>query len=183
MLLLVFGIFLWGGFHGLRRLSPNLREKIGEKGKALIALGIIAGMICMVIGYRKASYILLWQPPAFFLHINNFLMVIAALLLAMSFTKGRMRNKIRHPMLTAVKTWAVAHLLVNGDLASIFLFGGLLAWAVLSVITINKSEEWAPQDVTEDKIDWRFMFSAVVIFGAMVGVHIALGVWPFGPRT
>ncbi len=65
------------------------------------------------------------------MHLNNLLMVIAVFVFGMSATTGRLRGKMRHPQLTAVKIWAVAHLLVNGDLASIILFGGMLAWAVV----------------------------------------------------
>jgi uncharacterized membrane protein len=86
---------------------------------------------------------------------------------------------MRHPMLTSVKLWSVAHLLVNGDLASIILFGGMLVWAVGSVIMINRAETWersAPGDKGRDVI---FIVITVVTFAVMVGIHVALGVNPF----
>jgi hypothetical protein len=77
--------------------------------------------------------------------INNLLMVLAIYLYAASGAKSALARKMRHPQLIAVKTWALAHLLVNGDLPSLILFGGLLAWAVVSVILINRAQrDWTP---------------------------------------
>ena len=120
-----------------------------------------------------------WTPPSFLVHVNNLLMVVAVAVFAMSHTKGRLRGRMRHPMLTSVKLWSVAHLLVNGDLASIILFGGMLVWAVGSVIMINRAETWerpAPGDKGRDVI---FIVITVVTFAVMVGIHMALGVNPF----
>ena len=92
---------------------------------------------------------------------------------------GRIATRMRHPQLIAVKTWAVAHLLVNGDLASILLFGTMLAWAVGSVVLINRAGPWdrpAPGDAKKDKL---LVIITLVMFAVMVGVHIWLGVWPF----
>ena len=108
MLLLVLGIALWIAAHGLKRIAPERREAMGEKGKGPVAIGILAGLILIIIGYRSADFIAIWTPPAFLTHVNNLLMVLAVVLFAMSTTKGRMSGKMRHPMLTAVKTWAVA---------------------------------------------------------------------------
>ncbi|MGB1095987.1 MAG: NnrU family protein, partial [Paracoccaceae bacterium] len=112
--LLILGIILWTGFHVFKRVMPEKRDALGPAGKGISAVGIFAGLTLMIIGYRSAPVITLWTPPAFFTHINNLLMILAVVLLAMSVTKGRMSGRMRHPMLTAVKTWAVAHLLVNG---------------------------------------------------------------------
>ena len=85
-------------------------------------------------------------------------------------------------MLTSVKMWAAAHLLVNGDLASIILFGGTLGWAAWTVIKINRAEEWQRPEASEDKRDWKFLVVTVVTFAVMVGLHLWLGVSPFGAR-
>ena len=81
----------------------------------------------MICGYRIEGFIEIWTPPKSLVHANNLLMLLAVSLLAMFMKKGRMRACMLHPMLNAVKLWASAHLLVNGDLASILLFGGMLA--------------------------------------------------------
>ena len=81
----------------------------------------------MICGYRIEVFIEIWTPPKLLVHVNNLLMLFAVSLLAMFMKKGRMRAHMLYPMLNAVKLWAIAHLLVNGDLASILLFGGMLA--------------------------------------------------------
>lgn len=127
MTLLIAGLILWTATHYFKRLMPARRAAMGDKGKGPIALLIVASLLMMIFGYRWAEFIPVWSPPAFFTHINNLLMLIAFFVFGMSATTGRLRGKMRHPMLLSVKIWAVAHLLVNGDLASIILFGGMLA--------------------------------------------------------
>ena len=182
MFLLILGIVLWIAFHVFKRVMPEKRAKFGDAGKGISAVGILAGLILMIIGYRAAPVIPIWSPPEIFTHINNLLMVLAAVLLAMSVSKGRMSGRMRHPMLTAVKTWAVAHLMVNGDLASILMFGSMLAWAVWSVILINKAETWEKPEITDTGRDWVFLSAAVGFFALMVAGHLWLGVHPFGAR-
>ena len=180
MLLLILGIAFWAGFHGFKRIAPERRTALGKYGPAVIAMGILSGVVLMVWGYRTAEFVEVWAPPEFMVHINNLLMLLAVSLLAMSMTKGRMSARMRHPMLTAVKTWAIAHLLVNGDLASILLFGSMLGWAVWSVIKINRAESWERPDVLDNGRDWMYLALLVGIFSLMTGAHVLLGVAPFG---
>jgi uncharacterized membrane protein len=98
----------------------------------------------------------------------------------MSATTGRLRGKMRHPMLTAVMIWSVAHLLANGDLASIILFGGMLAWAIGSVVLINRAEEWVRPEPGDAKKDVLLVVITLVTFVVAAGIHVALGVNPFG---
>tara|TARA_B100000674_G_scaffold344708_1_gene288406 strand:- start:505 stop:918 length:414 start_codon:yes stop_codon:yes gene_type:complete len=133
----------------------------------------------MVLGYRSSEYIGVWTPPHFFVYINNLMMVAAVLVFATGHTKGRLRGRLRHPMLTSVKIWALAHLLVNGDLASIILFGSMLAWAVMAVVLINRSETWDRPDPGEAKKDAFIVVIVFSIFVLVSGIHWALGVWPF----
>ena len=140
MILLVLGLALWWAAHLFKRVLPGPRLALGEAGKAVVAVAVVASVAMMVIGYRGAEVVPLWEPPAFLRQVNNLLMLLAFYLFAASGMKTRITGVIRHPQLTGFKTWAVAHLAVNGDLASVVLFGGLLAWAVVAVITINRSE-------------------------------------------
>ena len=119
MTLLIFGNILWIIAHTFKRLLPNFRNSLGNAGKGVVAFLIIISLVLMILGYRSAEYIGVWTPPQFFLHINNLMMVAAVFVFAIGHTKGRLRGRLRHPMLTSVKIWALAHLLVNGDLASI----------------------------------------------------------------
>ena len=113
------------------------------------------------------------------LNRNNLLMLLSVFLFALSHSKGRLRARVRHPMLGAVKVWAFAHLLVNGDLASVLLFGGMLVWAVVSVILINRAEPWVPKTPGEPKRDVIAVVITLVVYGVIVGIHSALGVSPF----
>ena len=133
----------------------------------------------IITGYRSAEYIAVWAPPYFLVHINNVLMILAVFVFALGHTKGRLRGRLRHPMLTSVKIWAVAHLLVNGDLASLILFGSMLAWAVLAVILINRTETWLAPDPGVTKQDLVLVFMVVSIFLLISAFHWIFGVWPF----
>ncbi|MEL6520231.1 MAG: NnrU family protein [Pseudomonadota bacterium] len=179
-LLLILGLFLWTGAHYFKRLAPDRRAALGDKGKGIVAALLFLSLLLMIFGYRWSAFIPIWSPPSFFTHINNLLMVFAVVLFGMSATTGRLRGRMRHPMLAGVKVWAFAHLLVNGDLASILLFGGLLAWAVGSVILINRSETWDRPEPGEAKGDVKLAVISVVVYAAIVGLHILAGVYPFG---
>ncbi|MBC7141595.1 MAG: hypothetical protein H5U18_05500, partial [Rhodobacteraceae bacterium] len=94
-------------------------------------------------------------------------------------TKGLVKARLRHPMLLSVILWAVAHLLVNGDLASIVLFGGLGGWAVVSILLINAQESWVPPAPGGLRSDAIGVAIALVLYGLIAGVHIWLGHNPF----
>ncbi|RXV67015.1 hypothetical protein C6W92_02185 [Roseovarius sp. A46] len=179
MVYLILGLILWTAAHLFKRVAPELRAGMGNVGKGLVAVGVLAGLGLMIYGYRQAEFVNIWFPPAWTVHLNNLMMLGAVFLYGMSATKGRLRGALRHPQLTAVKVWAVAHLLVNGDLASLILFGGLLAWAVLEVVVINLSEAWERPAPGEAKRDIILGVITVVLFFGMTFVHNWLGVWPF----
>ena len=83
-------------------------------------------------------------------------------------------------MLTSVKIWAIAHLLVNGDLASILLFGSMLLWAVWTVVQLNRAENWQRPEPGNPKRDWLFVVITLAVFTVISGIHVWLGVSPFG---
>lgn len=184
MFWLILGVALWALAHYFKRLFPVQRSMLGEKGKGLIALAILASIVLMIVDYRSAEFIPVWEPPAMMRHINNLAMLLAFYVYGASAAKGAkvwLGTKIRHPQLTAVKIWAVAHLLVNGDLASIVLFGGLLAWAVGSVIMINRAEgPWVRPAQAPAKKEVVLVVITVVMFALVSAIHIWLGVNPFG---
>jgi uncharacterized membrane protein len=181
MTLIILGLLLWWGSHLFKRLAPGPRARLGDPGKGLVALGVVASVVLMVMGYRGHTAPDLWYPPAFLTHVNNLLMLLAVYLYAASGMKTRITRAIRHPQLTAVKTWAVAHLLVNGDLASVILFGGLLAWAVVEVILINRADPRGPlPEPAPMGKEIGAVVGAAVVTGAIGWVHNWLGVWPFG---
>ncbi|QYK43456.1 MAG: NnrU family protein [Paracoccaceae bacterium] len=181
MLVLILGVALWAGAHLWKRLAPGSRAAWGEKGKGPVTLALLGSVVLMVVGYRGAEPVQLWYPPAFLTHVNNLLMLVAFYLFAASGMKTLVTRAVRHPQLTGFKTWAVAHLLVNGDLASVILFGGLLAWAVVSVILINRAQPaWEKPDQSSLGKEIGAGVGAVVVTGGVALIHIWLGYWPFG---
>jgi uncharacterized membrane protein len=178
---IVLGLALWWGAHLFKRLAPERRAEMGDAGKGLVTVAILAGVVLMVIGYRGNEAPDLWYPPAFLTHVNNLLMLLAFYLYAASGMKTRITGVIRHPQLTAVKTWAVAHLLVNGDWASVVLFGGILAWAVVEVIVINRAtpRPAAPAPASIGK-EIGAVVGAVLVMGLVGMAHTWLGVRPWG---
>lgn len=178
MTLLILGVLLWTFAHYFKRLAPAARAGMGDKGKGPVAIALFAALVLMVIGYRNAPYIELWLLPEWARHINNLLMVVSVLLFGMSSTKGALRGRMRHPMLTGVIVWAVAHLLVNGDVASVILFGGMFAWAIGAVVLINRAEIWARPEPGQG--GWpKFLIISAVVYAVIAAIHAWLGVWPF----
>ena len=179
MLYLILGVVLWVVPHLFKRAMPEARARMGNAAKGLVTLASFAALGLMIYGYRSADFITVWTPPTWATHINNLLMLIAVFFFTLAHSKGKLRARFRHPMLISVKIWATAHLLVNGDLASIILFGSMLAWAVVSVIMINRAEPWVPKTPGPAKRDLVTPAIALVAFVVFPGIHMALGVSPF----
>jgi len=183
MTLLIPGLLLWIFAHYFKRLMPARRAAMGNRGKGVVALVLVGALILIIIGYRSAPFIPVWTPPTFLNGINNLAMLLAFWVYGSSAAKGAKAwpaYKTRHPQLLAVKIWAAAHLLVNGDVASILLFGGMLAWAVGEVILINRAEPvWTPPTPAGRATYIRLAVISLVAFSITAGIHIALGVNPF----
>ena len=177
--ILIAGLALWAGGHFAKRAAPGLRARMGGKGG--IALVILLGILLMVIGYRMADTVFFWGRHPATVGVNNLLMLLAVYLFAVSGMKTALARKMRHPMLGAVKLWALAHLLVNGDTASFVLFGGLLAWAVAEVIAINRAApDWTPPPAKPMRKEVIAVLATVVVYAAIAGVHYGLGYPVFG---
>ena len=182
MIWLVFGVLLWTYAHLMKRVTPGFRAGLGDgKGKALVAVLSIVAIGLMIHGYKNADYLQLWTPPAFLRHINNLAMLVAVVLVNLSASRGVMRTWLRHPMLTAVMVWAVAHLLVNGDLASVILFSFIGLWALVDLRLINQMEPaWIPPAPGPIKNDMIYLAASALLFGVVVWVHTWLGYPPLG---
>ena len=146
MNILIVGLIVFLGIHSLPAATGSrarLRAGLGENGyRALFAAFSIAGFALIVWGYGLAreTPVVVWDPPAWTRDATAALMIIAFVLIVAAYIPGKIREKVRHPMLAGVKVWAFAHLISNGALADIVLFGAILAWAVYDRISVKKRE-------------------------------------------
>ncbi|MGE4327466.1 MAG: NnrU family protein [Pseudodonghicola sp.] len=179
--LLILGLALWWAAHLFKRVAPARRAAMGDKAKGVVALLLVLAVVLMVIGFRATPFIAVWTPPAFMIHINNLLVLIAIFLLSPAGKKGRILHGVRHPMLGGIHAWSVAHLLVNGDLASIILFGGIFLWALVEMKVINRAEpSWTPGPVGTYAKDAMFFVASIVLMGIIGYIHGLLGYPVFG---
>lgn len=184
MIWLIAGVALWWLGHLFKRIAPDARaameDRMGNGAKGAIAGVLLLSIVLMVIGYKAADFIPVWTPPPAMVHVNNLLMLIAVILFGMGSSKGHMRSWLRHPMLTGFGTWAVAHLLVNGDLASIIMFGGLLLWVPVAMTLVNRAKgPWKRPEPGTIGGDIRLVLISLVVFGVIGLVHGWLGPSPF----
>ncbi len=145
LLVMILGLILFLGIHTLttqRDLRARFVASMGEGGyKIFYALVSLAGLALIAWGfaeYRATGWIDVWNPPKAFKHITAALMLPAVILVVASYVRGRIYTTLKHPMLTGIKLWAAAHLLANGDLGSIILFGSFLVWAVFDRISLKR---------------------------------------------
>ncbi|MFN7857120.1 MAG: NnrU family protein [Acidovorax sp.] len=140
MLVLVIGLVLFLGVHSVRIVSDPWRSqmlaRMGEGAwKGLYSLVSVIGLALIVWGYGLARQqpVVLWMPPVGMRHAAALLTLVAFVLLVAAYVpRNGIRARLRHPMVLGVKVWALAHLLSNGSVADVLLFGGFLAWAVAS---------------------------------------------------
>ena len=146
MLLLLLGLVLFVGAHAFtmaRGPRAALVARLGEGPyKGLYSLLALAGVVLIAVGfgqYRRSGYVPVWDPPVFTRHLSLVLVWFAFVFVAAAYLPGRIRDFAKgHPMLLGLKIWAAAHLLANGDLGSMLLFGGLLAWAIAARISTKR---------------------------------------------
>ena len=180
-LVLILGVALWSVPHLFKRLFPARRAEMGEAGKGIVGVSVLAGIVLMVLGWRMADPIWLWVGPPFLTHINNLLVLVGFYLFAVSGLQTNLAHRIRHPQLSGFKAWAVAHLLVVGTVQGVILFGGLLAWAVVSVILINRAgRDWTPPPPAPAWKEGAAVVTALVLTAVVGWIHGWLGPWPFG---
>ena len=142
---MILGLVLFLGVHTLttrRDLRARLIASSGEGGyKIGYALVSIAGLALIVWGfadYRAHGMIDVWHPPKALKHLTVALMLPAVVLVVAAYIRGRIYTVVKHPMLAGVKLWAAAHLIANGDLGAIILFGSFLGWAVFDRISLKR---------------------------------------------
>lgn len=174
--ILVLGLLIFHANHlfvTMRDARAGIIARLGlPVYRVLFSLVSTLGLVLIVWGfaeYRATGWVDVWQPPAFMRHITVGLMVIAAILLTAYFIPSHIKAWTKYPALAAIKIWAFAHLLSNGDLGSILLFGSFLAWAVYARINAKRRADAvlpvAPSGWGNDAI--------VVVIGILI--YLALG--------
>jgi uncharacterized membrane protein len=143
--IMTLGLAVFIGAHAFvtqREQRAALIARIGEGPyKGLFSLISVVGIVLIAWGfgrYRATGWIDVWYPPLWTRHITVLLMWIASICIVAAYSPGRIKTTLKHPMLVGTKTWAAAHLISNGDLGSIILFGSILGWAVFDRISLKR---------------------------------------------
>jgi uncharacterized membrane protein len=191
MPLLIAGLVLFLGVHSVAIVLPTFRvraiHRVGEGAwKGLYALISLVGfvLICYGFGLARQAPVVLYSPPTWLRHITFLIMLPVFPLVLAAYLPGRIKAAAKHPMLAAVKFWAFAHLLANGSLADVLLFGGFLAWAVVDRISVKRRS--TPQVLrTAPPGPWNDAIAVVLglaIYALLIGwAHVRLfGVSPLG---
>jgi uncharacterized membrane protein len=184
-LTLVLGLLVFLGAHSVRIFADDWRAaqiaKLGAgKWKGSYALVSIVGFVLIVQGFAAARVepVLLWSSPVWARHLASLGMFIALILLAAAYVpRNHFKARLQHPMVLAVKVWAVVHLLANGRLADVLLFGSFLVWAVLDFRSARKREA-----VVVSPTMLGSVITVLVGAGAWFGLVCCAHQWLFGVR-
>jgi len=181
--ILVLGLAVFLGTHVFVSFRDARADVIARLGlhsyRVLFGLVSLVGLALIVWGYGQYhahDLIQVWSPPAFMRHITVGLMLFAVIFATAAFIPSHIKTRLKHPMLASIKTWALAHLLSNGDLGSILLFGAFLAWGVYARIAAKRRGDLGPQSAP---VGW-FNDGLVVVLGIIV--YLALG-YAFHPAV
>jgi uncharacterized membrane protein len=175
--IMVVGLALFIGVHAFTTAREQRAAVIARVGEATykIAYSLLSALAIGLIAYgfaryRASGWIDVWYPPAWTRHITVALMWPASICIVAAYARGNIARVLKHPMLVGVKLWAAAHLIANGDLGSIVLFGSILGWAVFDRITLKRRTDPGGPPIPIG--GWRNDVAAVVV-GTIV--YLALG--------
>ncbi len=185
MVILLLGLVIFFAAHSVSIINEPWRNsmvaRMGEwPWKGLYSLVAIAGFLLIVWGYglARADAVILYSPPVWLRYVAMLLLIPVFPLLLAAYLPGRIRTVTKHPMLLATKLWSVAHLLTNGMLADVLLFGGFLAWAVVDRVSMKRRTQrpipGAPVSKANDII------AVAVGLGLYVGFVLSLHTWFIG---
>ncbi len=191
MITLLLGLALFFGMHTVSIINEPWRDRmvatIGENAwKGLYALVSVIGFALIIWGYGLAqdNPVILYSPPAWLRHVAMLLLVPVFPLLLAAYLPGRIKSVTKHPMLLATKFWALAHLLANGTMADVLLFGSFLAWAIVDRISMKRRTQralpGAPTSKANDVI--AVVVGLALYFAFVFWLHsLLIGVPPIGP--
>ncbi len=179
MWLFALGCLLFFGSHllpTLPRWKQGLRARLGGKGyQALFSLTALTGLVLLILGYPALPRSPLWSTPGWAWQLNPLLMLGAALLLAAAYVPGNLKRSLRHPMLSGILLWSLAHLLVAGHLAALLLFGLFATYALLAMASANQRGARRQQQTRPWFWDLLVLLVGVGLYLLALAVHGWLG--------
>jgi uncharacterized membrane protein len=177
MILLASGVLLTALMHlvaAVPSAKAALKSRVGDGAYGpVFGIASLIGIAIIVMGWRMADFVPVYDAPEWGRHANYLLTLIAFICLGIFIFRGSLRQKLRFPMAFAAIFWAVGHLLANGDLASIILFGGFLAYAVLH-IAIGTANGVRPSPEVRGGHDLVSVLIGIALYGVMAQLHGAL---------
>jgi uncharacterized membrane protein len=185
LFILIVGLVVFLGMHlvsTMRDRRAGLIAQFGENGyKVLYSIVSAIGLALIVYGfarYRAHEWIELWSPPAWTKHLAALLVLFAMIMLVAAYARGHIYMTLKkHPMLAGVKLWALAHLMANGDLGSLILFGAVLAWAVIDRISLKRRTDPGAPPIPVGGM----RNDVIAVFGG-IALYAAVGWW-FHPNV
>ena len=177
MTVLALGVLLTALLHlvaAVPSLKSRLKVAVGDKAYGpVFGIASIVGVLIIVLGWRSAAFVAIYDPPEWGRHANFLLTLIAFVCLGIFLFRGSLRQRLRFPMGIAVIFWATGHLLANGDLRSVILFGGLLAYAIAHIL-IGNANGVRPSPEVRGGHDLMSVVMGIALYGVMTQLHDAI---------
>ncbi len=177
--IMILGLAVFIGGHSFttqRKPRAELVTRLGEGAyKGIYSIVSLIGLVLIVYGfaqYRATGWIEIWSPPVWTRHLASLLVLFAVICIVAAYSPGHIKRVLKHPMLVGVKLWATAHLIANGDLGSIILFGSILGWAVFDRISLKRRTDPGAPPISVG--GWSR--DAIAVAGGLV-LYLVLGLW------
>jgi uncharacterized membrane protein len=180
--LLILGVAMWAAFHLFPAVAVGPRARLVEKlgrgrYRALFSICIVASVALMIVGWKLTTPVVVYAAPSLGPPLTGMIMPFALILFFAARTRTNIKRAIRHPQLTGVLVWALAHLVANGDSRAVILFGGLGAWSVVQMIATNRRDDpWIRPDPLPLRMDLVPIVIGAVAYGVLLWAHP----WLFG---
>ena len=177
MYLLILGLAMWSLIHLFPSFAKDARENIINKlgigpYKGLFALLIVSSVILIVFGWRSIEPVDVYLPQSWGRYVTYLLVLLTFILFVAARRKTNIKRFLRHPQLSGLVLWGIAHLFANGDNRSLILFSGLTIWAVLEMLMINRREgEWKRPELISVKYDVITFIGGCVFYAILLMAH------------
>ncbi len=185
MLLLILGLLMWSVVHFIPAVAISGREQLIRRWgeipyKMVIAVLLLSSVLMMVLGWRAIHPVPVYAPPAWGALATALLMPVTFVLFAAAQFKSNIKRLVRHPQLSALVVWSIAHLLSNGDMRSLLLFSALGMWALAEMLLINRRDgTWVKPEPVSFKFELLTLITGLVGFIVFIFAHSYLfGVSP-----